>query len=806
MVASPAQAQAQASSQPGVLSGIVSTQAGTVRLPGATVTISSGRDAVGETVLSDESGHFTQSLAPGEYTVTAALPGFVTTSVVVRVVAGAQVAAAIDLPIETVAQRVDVVARDPIATSEGTIAPTETIGGKELDQFAPTGGLQASLRLLASIIEVPGGVSIKGGRPNQSSVQLGSSSLVDPATGLAQFALPDDAIDSVAVLPNPYAVEYGRFSSGLVVIQTRRAGDEWKIRLNSPDPTFRSTRTNPFDLVGIGWWGPRLEVGGPVIKNRLFLEQAAQFRYSASDVPSRPIDELRTSQSFSSFTRLDGIMTPRHSFVATVAFVPGVADQATLGTFTPPPATVDLHSQANETAFTERAIWTDTLLTETTVQMHDYRTDVVPQGAALMELRPETTLGNFFDQQSRETDTLQLISSLSGTRSALGGLHLYKVGIDLMRSAYDAADVSRDIAIEAPDGTPVRRFDFPGVAGLQHVASTDVALFAQDRFQPGARWYTEFGFRIDRDGITERFNTTPRVGAAWLLNESGSSVLRGGFGLFYERTPSTAGAFDQFVPYVDTRYASDGMTPLSDQLVLYRSHPNLQTPRSRTWDASYEQRLSKNWSMHVAAIDRDGSHELIVNPVQEAPALQAMTLASNGHSQYRGAEVGVRAAYGQRGDLNVSYARASARADLNSLTTYFDAVRVPVIGENQYAAANADVPNRLFARGRLMPTDRWLLLGIFDWRTGLPYSVVNAPLDFVGPRNSLRFPTYQRLEVGVERRFTVLKFQPWIGVRVWNALNSFLPTDVQNNISSPAFGSLYNSEYRQFRIQIRFER
>jgi len=192
--------------------------------------------------------------------------------------------------------------------------------------------------------------------------------------------------------------------------------------------------------------------------------------------------------------------------------------------------------------------------------------------------------------------------------------------------------------------------------------------------------------------------------------------------------------------------------------------------------------------------------------VQEATALQAMTLASNGHSQYRGAEVGVRAAYGQRGDLNVSYARASARADLNSLTTYFDAVRVPVIGENQYAAANADVPNRLFARGRLMPTDRWLLLGIFDWRTGLPYSVVNAPLDFVGPRNSLRFPTYERLEVGVERRFTVLKFQPWIGVRVWNALNSFLPTDVQNNVSSPAFGSLYNSEYRQFRIQIRFER
>jgi hypothetical protein len=338
------------------------------------------------------------------------------------------------------------------------------------------------------------------------------------------------------------------------------------------------------------------------------------------------------------------------------------------------------------------------------------------------------------------------------------------------------------------------------------VISTDIALFAQDRFQLGPRYYTEFGIRLDRDGITERFNVTPRVGGAWVLNESGSSVIRGGFGLFYERTPSAAGAFGQFESYRDTRYAPDGVTPIGEQLVVDERHPFLRTPRSRTWDVGYEQRLSKNWSMHLAAIDRQGRHELIVNSLPQTAALEALTLSSNGRSSYRAAEIGVRAAYGQRGDLNVSYTRASAHADLNSLTTYFDAIRAPVIGENQYAPANSDIPNRLFARGRLMPTDRWLLLGIFDWRSGLPYSLVNADLDFIDVRNSLRFPTYERLEVGLERRFKILKFQPWIGVRVWNALSSFLPTDVQNNVSSAAFGSFYNSEYRQFRIQVRFER
>jgi hypothetical protein len=105
-----------------------------------------------------------------------------------------------------------------------------------------------------------------------------------------------------------------------------------------------------------------------------------------------------------------------------------------------------------------------------------------------------------------------------------------------------------------------------------------------------------------------------------------------------------------------------------------------------------------------------------------------------------------------------------------------------------------------------MPTDRWLFVGAMDWRSGLPYSVVDASLDFVGPRNTERFPRYFRVELGVERRFRIFGREPWIGVRAENAFDTFLPTDVQANRSSPNFGRFYNSEYRQFRIQFRFAR
>ena len=126
-----------------------------------------------------------------------------------------------------------------------------------------------------------------------------------------------------------------------------------------------------------------------------------------------------------------------------------------------------------------------------------------------------------------------------------------------------------------------------------------------------------------------------------------------------------------------------------------------------------------------------------------------------------------------------------------------------MVGAN--AARPPPTPNRLLVRGRVLPTPRWLVLGIFDLRNGLLYSTVDDNLEFVGPRNQLRSRTH-RLEVGLERRFQdIPSFDPWIGVRVECA--QLVPTrrDVRSE-HSLAYGTFYNSEYRQVRIHIRFEK
>jgi len=803
--ARPAHAQSRTD---GVIDGIVATQGGTIPLGGAQIAV---RDGAGNTVtslLSDGDGRFHIAALPsGTYTIVVSLEGF--TPAIVRAVAAAAKPAdlAIDLAIATLTDTVTVTAAAGIVSTADTLGTSDAIASREAEQLAPGGGLQAALRLLASVIEVPGGVSIKGGRPTQAGVQIGATTLADPSMGLVHFTLPDGAIDSVAVLPNPYAVEYGRFSSGLVVIQTRRAGDQWQIRLNNLDPTFRAKRHQDlYNINGISGWGPRLELGGPVIKNRLFVEQAAQYRYSTDDVPSRPEEERRTTHWFSSFTRADANLSPRHSLIAMGGFFPSVTTQASLGTFTPPSATVDVHDRVNQGAVSERALWSDTLVGESTVQVRTSRTELAGQGTAPMQLWPDDTLGNFFNTQRRSPSTIQAIETLSG--SANGGptgLHLFKLGVDVLHSHYDGSSDSRPVQIYRADGTRARLLEFDRMS-TESVHTTDVAVFAQDRVQPTTRWYAEYGARLDRDGVVRRWNVTPRVGAALLLTESGSAVLRGGYGLFYERTPSAAGAFDQFEAAVDTRFAADGITPLAPGVrFTHVTQPDLRTARSSTWDLSYDHRLSAKWTLHASLLDRRGSHELIVDPRQRNGVAELL-LESEGRSRYRDAEVGVHYTQSTAADVNVSYAHANVQSDLNPFAAFFDTMMSPVIGPNSYGPASTDVPHRVLARARWMPTPRWLFVSITDWRTGLPYSVVDEALDFVGPRNSRRFPIRYRQDLGIEHRFHILKWEPWIGIRAYNAFNSFLPSDVQANIGSRAFGSFYNSEYRQFRLQLRFER
>ena len=145
---------------------------------------------------------------------------------------------------------------------------------------------------------------------------------------------------------------------------------------------------------------------------------------------------------------------------------------------------------------TERTLLSGATFVETTVQLHRYSNGVHGQGPAPMELLPETTLGNFFNRQQRDTSTVQWVETVSTSHQWPGGLHLFKVGFGrhderLRRNQRQRTGADRALrrhASRAGSTTPVRR--------RSACTARDVAVFAQDRLQPSRRWYVEFGGRV----------------------------------------------------------------------------------------------------------------------------------------------------------------------------------------------------------------------------------------------------------------------------------------------------------------------
>src|SRR5262249_39461519 len=193
------------------------------------------------------------------------------------------------------------------------------------------------------------------------------------------------------------------------------------------------------------------------------------------------------------------------------------------------------------------------------------------------------------------------------------------------------------------------------------------------RLQFGPRWTLDLGARLDRDGLVDRVSVSPRAGVAVQLTSSGTTVLRGGFGLFHGKTPSAVRALSSFPGYVGTRYCAHGVTPAAEPMgVALVTAPDLETAHTRTWDLGVEHRFNFDWSFHAAFINRDGRGEFIVTPPSASSTASSgeLRLSSDGRSSYRDLELGVHFTRGARVDIEALYDRSSARGDLNELTTF----------------------------------------------------------------------------------------------------------------------------------------
>lgn len=794
LLAAPPLALAQETT--GRVAATITTLEGTVHMPGMQVELrDAARTMVIARTVTDGAGQVTfPDVQPGRYILSVSRPGFVdrdSTAFIVRSGETAQVL--LDTRLTFVPPDVEVRAEGPLATnSVQPVSMSDMLSGT-LFETAPLEGddFRSLLPLLPGVVrDANGRLRIRGGQPTQGALQVSSASLIDPSTGDFDVDLPAQSVESVEVLANPFAAEYGRFTTSITQIRTRSGTNEWDLSTGNLMPRFRGL------FRGIRGFEPRLSVRGPIRKDRVFLAQEMQFRYVATPVKSLPDEPEIDLRSFDTFTRIDGVVSPRHMIGGGLIMFPRELRQVTMNTFRPGSTTPDFNQSGLSVGLVDRfAIWSD-LVVETTLSVRRFEIDVNTANTEPMVYTPDTQRGGFFNDQERSVTSFQWVEALSLSRD-WRGQHVFKVGTDVQRSRYSGESFSRPVEIRRLDGSLAERIDF-GASQGQSVAGTEIALFAQDRWRVNSRLTFEFGLRVDRDAVVEGLNWSPRAGAAVSVLPEGRGIIRGGLGKFVQRTPLNVDAFASFEPRTVTRFTAGG-APLGDPVTLaHRVEGPLRTPEAFVGNLEWDQRFGRRALLKLAVLDRRGSHDLVLTPDPEAGALR---LASTGESRYREVESTIRYMGGPRRDLTLSYVWARGTADLNQYDEFYGNFRNPIIRPNERSLTGTDVRHRLLLRGTVGLPGQWDLAPVLELRSGFPWSAVDEFQDFVGPRNrSGRLPTVRTLDFSLARPWRFSKYRFRAGIRVYNLFGDTAERDIQANVASPLFGTAYNPVERSIGV------
>jgi TonB dependent receptor/Carboxypeptidase regulatory-like domain len=785
----PASARQTREEQPetsGRVVATVTTLDGTVHVPGVDVDLVAASDAIViATTTTDGRGIVTfPDVPPGRYAIKATRSGFISTnSAVFNVRPGAVTRVLVDIRLTFVMPDVEVRAAMPSPTdSVQPVSMSDMLSGDVLD-VAPLLGddFHHLLQLLPGVVRGPDGrLRVKGGQPTQGALQVSSASLIDPSTGDFDLDLPGQSIESVEVLANPFAAEYGRFSSSVTQIHTRRGTNIWEIKPGNLLPRIRRS------FSGVRGFEPRFSIRGPFKQNRVFFAEDLQFRYVATPIHSLEGDPVTKVKSFDSFTRVDAVTSARHTLTGGVIVFPRRITGATMNTFRPLEVTPRFNQSGALVGAVDRFAIAPTVVLETTLSVRSFEVNVNTDGQSPMVYAPQTQSGSFFNDQEREVASQQWVEALSLSHKLGRGEHVFKTGIDMQRSRYNGFSLSRPVEIRRLDGSLAERTVF-GPRTAQEASGVELALFAQDRWQLGPRATVELGFRLDRDPVVERVNYSPRAGVALSVLPEGRAIVRGGYGKFVQRTPLNVEAFPSFEPYTVSRFLPNALP----SVVTFRNvvDGDLRTPEASVGNIEWDQRFGRRSLVKLAFLRRGGSHEYILSP---DPTRGESRLTSTGTSAYRELEATTRYLGGRR-DVTISYVWARGEADLNNYDQFFGNLRNPILRANDHNLIPTDVRHRLLVRGTLGLPGRWDFAPVLELRSGFPWSSVDEFQDFVGARNRAgRLPAVRTLDFSLARPWRFKKYRFRAGLKMYNIFGASAERDVQNNVSSPDYGTFYN--------------
>ena len=808
------------------VAGIVQDQTGAV-LPGAAITITAVASAASPIrTTTDQSGAFRfDRVAPGEYDLRAEFPGFVPRVTRVRIGARAP-QLTIVLQIEGVTQEVSV---------SGGGAETSTAAEANLNAITVSGDQLDDLPVLDQDI-----VSAMSRFLDSTAIGTNGATVLVNGIEVNVLALSASAVQQIKINQDPYSAEFMRPGRGRIDIITKPGGQEYSGTLNVRFRDSDFAARNAFAAEKPPEQRRIIEgtLGGPVGggKSTSFLlsgtfdaqdnQSIVYAQTPGGTVQTNVATPFRNVLAAGSLTHQYGASNTgsvRFSHLYQKNTNQGV------GGITLPEAGFNHSDREDEVTYTHQTIVSPTLFHEVRFLYGDEyepRTSVNP--APRIVVQDSFIGGGAQNDQLRTEHHFTLVDALTWS----AGAQTLKFGVNIpdwsWRGNTDATNVGGTFYFSSLATYQLRRpYSYIAQRGDGHTLFLEkvVGLFAREEIRVRPNLTVDLGVRFDwQNYFHDTNNFGPRLSFAYSPGEAGRTVLRGGAGVFYDRTgPGPIQDLLRYdgqhlMRYVLTDPGFPNPVPPDETLgaqpaSLVRLGPDATIPYLLDYGVGVERQLRPKTTLAINLHGTRGYDQFRSRDVNAPPPPDYSARPDSAYSQIRQIE----AAGNARSIAFEVTLRGQATSRFNGTAQYGlggswnDTSGINWMPPNMYDLSreygHSDFDRRqsieLFGTLNGGP---WLTFGVsFEGLTGRPYSLItgldlyntgiaNARPDGVA-RNTLRAPGFASLDLRWSREIPYVspgqprpKHSVTFGVDAFNVTNRVNYNTPVGNLASQFFG------------------
>src|SRR5229473_1810617 len=651
----------------GSLRGQVTDPSGAA-VAGATVAVLPA-EGTSSTATTNRDGIFeVKPLAPGKYTVQVFAPGFAQFSVQdVAIAAGSPMVLNVHLAIQEQQERVIVSeSTTQLDTSGGSNANSLTLKGKDLEALSDDPDeLQDELTALAGPSAGPNGGQI----------------YIDGFT--AGQLPPKSSIREIRINQNPFSAEYDKLGYGRIEVFTKPGTDKYHGQfsvegnssgMNSRNPFLHVdpvTHVDPFQPYdSVIYMG---NIGGPINKKASFFFNVQRCNIDEIAVVNTPtldpntLNQIQLSESVPNprtrtniSPRIDYQIGTNNTLTARYQFYRDTQQNAGVGGSTLPEAGYDTTSCEHTFQIRDTQILGSKIVNETRFQYLRENSRQTPlstlpsinvQGAFSgggsnagaqtnhqdhYELQNYTSMSlgkNFLKFGGRLRAVHEIDTSSAGFNGSFTfpDLNTYQIAAQYLANGDSTAPGATQFRLDATTS---------GFVPSVPVKVADAGLYIQDDWRVRPNLTLSGGLRFEtQNAIHDHADWAPRLGFAWGIGNGKSapkSVLRGGFGLFYDRfsqdlvlnadrlngitqqqyavsVPTPSQCTTPPCPVIDFFPTVPPVNRLPPQTTspIYRIAPRLHSPYIMQTAFSLERQVTKIANVTISYLNSLGVHQFL---------------------------------------------------------------------------------------------------------------------------------------------------------------------------------------------------